>query len=178
MASTSMLERLRIFWNYLTQRWRANKGQIQQVPKKASMADVRNINRQTIAINFTDMENIFRQHLLNDGEKEGFLKYCFARNEEQYMLLLHDLADFNSCEDEEDRKFIATAILDRYLKLGTEEAISLNVDMERVRVVRARIFDEDYVLKNNALSFLEKALIDKLLVLFCDFLKHKNHFEW
>jgi hypothetical protein len=131
--------------------------------------------RITVAINFSEIERIFSQQILLNRDKNGFFHYLFVMGEENYMLLLHDLQTFKNCSDPETRKHMVTVILDTYFQLGNHNSVELNLDLERIRILRARIIDDQYEMKQTALDFLERAVIDKLLVLYSGFTQSETY---
>src|SRR3989338_5641774 len=97
-------------------------------------------NRMTIAVTFTDLEQMFRNEVLkNNSTKKKFMKYLLSINQESYLLLYNDIQTFTTIKDQEELKEFIVALFDTYL---TTNSVELHIDLERVRIIRARTMDE------------------------------------
>jgi hypothetical protein len=124
-------------------------------------------NRMTIAVTFTDLEQMFKNEVLkNSSTKKKFMKYLLSINQESYLLLYNDIQTYTTIRDPEERKEFIVALFDTYL---TTNSVELHIDLERVRIIRARTMDDQYTCKSSCLGFLEKALVDKLMLLYCEY---------
>ncbi|KAL0478543.1 GONST5 [Acrasis kona] len=136
-------------------------------------------NRRTLNEFYGQIEASFREHILRDSDNhEIFLKYCFMKGVEAYMLLLYDVHHYMNCETSRDRKIIASIILDTYFSFSfSSTTVELNIGTEELRNLRDSISDNNVQLTYECLNFLEEALTDRLMQIFTEFLNSDLYIE-
>jgi hypothetical protein len=136
-------------------------------------------NDKTLSVqSFTTKEIEFKEAMLNKTLKDLFENHCDEKNIRNYFDMYQDLLRFTVTEEEVKRKSIFWRMYEDYLHLKAKKPVRLNFDQGRVAtVLRFCMSEEEEVVAQCDLMFLEKPLVQKLGNHYATFKQTKRYIE-